>query len=172
MGKHQTPLWCDRYRLLEWFATPAYADACLVLERLWNLFKEGSQTNQVVRLSLITIVFTLIVAIAGCSTTPQYQYNQTERYSYEGVTVDNDAIAYNNQGLAKQNLENYEGAIADYNKALEIDPDAAYAYDSRGDVKKESGDYQGAMTDYNKALEIDPDHDDASDNRERLLKKL
>ena len=135
----------------------AYADACLVLERLWNLFKEGSQTNQVVRLSLITIVFTLIVAIAGCSTTPQYQYNQTERYSYEGVTVDNDAIAYNNQGLAKQNLGDYEGAIADYTKALEIDPDFADAYYNRGNAKKKLGDYKGAIADYNKALEIGPD---------------
>ena len=89
----------------------------------------GSQTNKVVRLSLITIVLTL--AIAGCSTTPQYQYNQTERYNYEGASVDNDAIAYYNRGVDKQNLGDYEGAIADYNRALEIDPDHDDASDNR-----------------------------------------
>ena len=86
----------------------AYADVRLRLEKLWNLSKRTSTTNKVVRLSLITIILTLVVAITGCSTTPQYQYNQRVQYSYEGATIDNDDAAYYNRGIAKYNLGNYE----------------------------------------------------------------
>ena len=81
----------------------AYTDARLGSERLWNILKEGSQTNKVVRLSLIIIIFTLVVAIGGCSTTSQYQYNQRERYNYEeGVEQDQEEESKQDQKAAEQ----------------------------------------------------------------------
>ena len=35
------------------------------------------------------------------------------------------AEAYCNLGIAKDNLDNYYGAIADYDKAIELDPQYA-----------------------------------------------
>ena len=65
----------------------AYAYARLGSERLWNILKEGSKTNGVVRLSLITIIFTLAIAISGCyaqkGTALQYQDNQSDIYNDE-----------------------------------------------------------------------------------------
>ena len=50
-----------------------------------------------------------------------------------------------------------EGAIADYNKAIEIKPDYALAYNNRGNARYNLGDKEGAIADYNKAIEIKPD---------------
>ena len=47
----------------------------------------------------------------------------------------------------------YDRAIADYNKALELDPKDATAYNNRGYAYRQKGDYDKAIADYDKALE-------------------
>jgi tetratricopeptide (TPR) repeat protein len=59
-------------------------------------------------------------------------------------------------GVIKQNDKNFEGAIADYNKAIEIDPNLVRVYNNRGNAKSDLKDYKGAILDFSKALEIDP----------------
>ena len=62
--------------------------------------------------------------------------------------------------LLKQK-RNYTGAIAAYNKALEIDPNYVNAWDGKGWALNELGNYTQAISYLNKALEIDPEHIDA-----------
>lgn len=57
-------------------------------------------------------------------------------------------------GLAKFNLADDKGAIAEYNMALEIDNDNSDAYSGRGYARTELLDYNGAIADFNKAIEI------------------
>ena len=71
----------------------------------------------------------------------------------------NDADAYWERGIAKEDLGDLKGAIFDYTKVLEIDPQDSHAYYIRGIAKNESGDYEGAIADYNKVIEIRPDAD-------------
>src|SRR5271170_6283914 len=52
------------------------------------------------------------------------------------------------RNLAKGDLD---GALADYNHAIELDPKNAVAYDDRGLLKQNKGDNDGALADYNKA---------------------
>lgn len=61
-----------------------------------------------------------------------------------------------NRGLDKKYLEDYRGAIADFNKAIELDPNNVRAYVNRGLAKRSLGDSRGAIVDYNKAIELDP----------------
>ncbi|MBI2899966.1 MAG: tetratricopeptide repeat protein, partial [Planctomycetes bacterium] len=49
-----------------------------------------------------------------------------------------------------------DGAIADYTKAIELDPRNGRTYDNRADAKKAKGDLDGAIADYTKAIELDP----------------
>ena len=42
-----------------------------------------------------------------------------------------------NRGNAKAELKEYKGAIKDYDKAIELDPNFAGAYMNRGNVKNE-----------------------------------
>ncbi len=64
-------------------------------------------------------------------------------------------ISYDN-GLKKYEQGDYQGAIADYTKAIEVNPQNADAYIRRGYTKYNLKDYHGAIIDYDKALEINP----------------
>jgi tetratricopeptide (TPR) repeat protein len=66
----------------------------------------------------------------------------------------NFALAYNNRGLARDELRDKQGAIADYNKALQINPNLAQVYNNRGNVRDELGDKQGAIADFQKAADL------------------
>ena len=71
------------------------------------------------------------------------------------------AINAYNSGLEKYEQGDYLGAIADYSKAIEINPQDANAYSNRGVSKSDLKDYQGAISDYGKAIQIDPKNTEA-----------
>ncbi|MCL2931472.1 MAG: tetratricopeptide repeat protein [Trichodesmium sp. MAG_R03] len=60
------------------------------------------------------------------------------------------------RGVAKGQLGNYQGAILDYTKALEINPYWAEVLYHRGFASYKLQDYQNANVDYTKALFLDP----------------
>jgi tetratricopeptide (TPR) repeat protein len=60
----------------------------------------------------------------------------------------------------------YDKAIADYSKAIEINPRDADVYSNRGAAYADGkGQYDKAIADYSKALEINPRYGLASGNR-------
>ena len=66
--------------------------------------------------------------------------------------------AYCGRGTAKGNKGDYDGAIADFDRAIAINPNYAEAYYNRGLVKAEQGDYDGAIADYDRAIAINPNY--------------
>ena len=52
---------------------------------------------------------------------------------------------------------NYKGAIADYDKAIKLDPKYISAYYNRGLAKYDLKDYEGASSDFDKANELNPE---------------
>jgi len=68
----------------------------------------------------------------------------------------NFAEAYTSRGTIKFTLQDYEGALQDYNKTLEINPNYYYAYASRGSVFAMQKKYAQAVEDYNKSLLFNP----------------
>jgi tetratricopeptide (TPR) repeat protein len=78
------------------------------------------------------------------------------------------------KGDSKLSKGDYDGAIADYTKAIEIDPNSAGAYVNRGIAKLSNGNYDGghvkqsdypeqskaeldnAIADFNKGIELNP----------------
>lgn len=53
-------------------------------------------------------------------------------------------------------MQDYEGAIADYTKAIELDNTNPIYFDNRALSKTEKDDYAGAVEDYSSSIEIYP----------------
>ncbi|WP_413314725.1 tetratricopeptide repeat protein [Prochlorococcus sp. MIT 0703] len=68
-------------------------------------------------------------------------------------------------GTNKNELGDQQEAIADFNKAIAINPQIAPAYNNRGKAKMDLGDNQGAIADYSKAIAINPQYAYAYTNR-------
>jgi tetratricopeptide (TPR) repeat protein len=60
-------------------------------------------------------------------------------------------------GEAYLDSNDYESAMTDFSKAIELDPHAPDAYFYKGNVIFEQDDYDAAIAEYTKAIEIDPD---------------
>ena len=73
--------------------------------------------------------------------------------------------AYFYRAYAKNNIKDYQGAIIDYSRAIEIEPEYAIAYSNRGVAKYYLEDFRGAIIDYTKAIRIYPEYGLAYYNR-------
>ncbi|REJ49974.1 MAG: tetratricopeptide repeat protein [Microcystis aeruginosa TA09] len=62
---------------------------------------------------------------------------------------------YSNRGMLYGAWKKWDLALADYNKALALNPNNARAYINRADVYKERKEFDLALADYNRAIEID-----------------
>ena len=71
-----------------------------------------------------------------------------------------------NRGKAKKNLAEYEKAVEDYDRAIEINPDNANAFNNRGIAKGMLGKYAAASEDFEKAIKIKPTFVEAIRNRD------
>ena len=54
-------------------------------------------------------------------------------------------------------------AVADYSKAIELDPSNVYAWHNRGMIHATLGQVDEAVADYTKAIELDPKYVKALD---------
>ena len=92
------------------------------------------------------ILFTLVLLVSFSS------FGQTAKDYFDSAFNKNEA-------------KDYYGAIADYSKVIELDPNNSDVYVNRGDTKNSLKDYYGAIADYTKAIELDPDYASAYANR-------
>lgn len=68
-------------------------------------------------------------------------------------------LAYYGRGNFKQSVADFQSALIDFNKAINLYPDFAMAYNNRGAIKLYLKDMNGALTDLNKSILLDPkDH--------------
>jgi tetratricopeptide (TPR) repeat protein len=116
--------------------------------------KEGINMKTGVRKQIGVVLLVILLFLSSCVSTP----NKTQ-------TELRDARAYNKRGIAYWSKGQYDQAILDYNKALEINPRYADAYNNRGVAYADTGQYDQAILDYNKALEINPGYAYAYKNR-------
>jgi tetratricopeptide (TPR) repeat protein len=75
------------------------------------------------------------------------------------------AIAYGNRGNAHHDKGEYGPAIADYSKAIALDPADAVVYNNRGIAYRAMGDIGSAIADYTRVVELKPRDAIAYNNR-------
>ena len=69
------------------------------------------------------------------------------------------------RGNAYAGKGDFAQAIQDYDKAIELKPDAASFYNNRGRAYFDQGELVRAIQDYDQAIDLDPDHTLAYYNR-------
>lgn len=76
--------------------------------------------------------------------------------SSAGAAPEQRAAALVERGVQRAELGQHVRAIADFGRALRIDPQSVRAYMERGQVHHERGAYESAVADYDAALALDP----------------
>ena len=62
--------------------------------------------------------------------------------------------SYLKTGVEKSELGDHRGALIEFDKAIELDPQNSFAYQYRGVAKAKYGDFEGAIIDYSHSIEL------------------
>ena len=99
------------------------------------------------------------------------------RYVINETTRQLNSFAFNEcelfylRGIARRQIEDINGAIDDFDKASEIDPDNPEIFCTRGLFKEELKDFEGAIDDLTLAIQLDPSNAEYFLLRAELMKK-
>ncbi|MBE9088876.1 tetratricopeptide repeat protein [Microcystis aeruginosa LEGE 11464] len=104
--------------------------------------------------------------------------SELKRYD-EGLAAITQAINlapraawYYNRGILYYNQQKYKLALADFNKAIDLNRNFAKAYENRGNLYRRQQKYELALADYNKAIELNRNYAEAYVNRGALYYDL
>jgi tetratricopeptide (TPR) repeat protein len=115
--------------------------------------KTAIQTTSIVLLSILATA-----NIPARAISPDDAPSLTTKSSHIAQNNPKTADDFYAMGIFKEIQQDYQGALADYDKAIELNPKYDAIYISRADLKKKHfKDYQGALADLNKAVEFVPD---------------
>ena len=76
-----------------------------------------------------------------------------------------NSSALNDRGSQRAEKGDINGAFADFDRAIQLDPTFAPAFNNRGIARMVNGDVAGAITDYNIAIHLNPNFAKALNNR-------
>jgi hypothetical protein len=147
----------DRYTYI-----PAIGLYCIVAWTLYRIVNNRTATlRTTVHVSLVALFFILgLMTFQRC------------KVWCDSLTLWNDAIAkypsaiaYNNRGTLQNGTDGADKALADFNRAIDLDPMFAKAYNNRGIAYLSEGNLESALKDFNQTIKLQPDYFDAYDNR-------
>jgi len=121
------------------------------------------KTRQQYAIAILAVLVAVYAAMA-------YQRNFVWK---DALTLWNDAAIksphkarpYCNRGIAYADRKEYDKAISDYERSLEINPHYAQAYYNRGNVYYDTKEYQRAAADYDRAVALNVRYAKAYYNR-------
>jgi predicted O-linked N-acetylglucosamine transferase (SPINDLY family) len=83
-----------------------------------------------------------------------------------------NADAYNNRGLALQNLKRLDEALDSFDRSIALKPRSAEAFINKGLALREQGRFPEALASFEHALDIDPGNPEQHNNRGNVLLDL
>jgi tetratricopeptide (TPR) repeat protein len=82
------------------------------------------------------------------------------------------SLIYSFQGFVYAGLGQYEKALDDLNRAIQLDPNRAPAYNRRGNIYQKLGQYEQALADYKRAIQLNPEDITSYNNRGNIYANL
>lgn len=98
----------------------------------------------------------------GPSPSPETEVIACTRLIEAGVDL---SASYFRRGMAENRLRRFEAAIADYDRAIAIEPGNPDFFDARGNAWNNLGDHARAVLDYDTTLRLNPRAAETLDNR-------
>lgn len=92
----------------------------------------------------------------GVGAMNESKFTEAINYFSKSINLAPDAYAYLNRGYCYHKLKEYQNAVEDANKGIEIDPRNAVAWNNRGSSKNELNKYEDAIIDLNEAIRLNP----------------
>jgi hypothetical protein len=127
--------------------------------------KEKATKRRVVRLAGLAIIIIIGIIILSAIFPAFYAL-------FAPALFAPSATDHLNQGVALYEAGKYEQAVAEYTKAIELDPNLASAYYNRGLAYFKMKQYDLALADFNKATELNPNASAAWTGRGTALQGL
>ena len=142
---------------------PMVGYSIFLVSSLYYLLDKNNIKMMVVALTMIII----------CNSVLTYQRNKVWR---DDLTLWDDTVSksphkarpYVDRGMAFLGQGEFAKAIADLNKAIEINPGYAEGYYNRGYIYDVQGKISGALSDYSKAIAMNPNYAVAYQNRSNV----
>jgi tetratricopeptide (TPR) repeat protein len=125
-----------------------------------SVFKDNQETRDFVKVS--TDINSAIPIDAFIAIITERELRKIKANSIKGrVLITSDypntfEDDYTTRGISRLNQGNYQNAIDDFSKIIELNTNNASAYLYRGHARTNLKDYAGAIADYNLAIQLDP----------------
>lgn len=161
----------DRYMYLP--SLSLFIMAGLLVAWAWG---ETSLKKRYLNARRLLIVITIILTFFVLSLLTLKQIaiwkNSIALLTYELEKFPNFQDAYTIRGITYIEIGNYQKAIKDFNKSIQINPDYASVYHYRGKAYEKLGNYQKAIQDFSRVIELLPHKAEAYNNRGLSYKNL
>ncbi len=146
--------------------------AMLVAAALAKAWKNAEDENSPRSLIQLTVFALLILGTLAYLTFQQTKVWQDSMTLWEYVLKEDPTnhVGYSNRGVIRQRCKDFDGALADYEAGIRLNPEFGTLYYNRANIRR-AKDIKGALADYELALRLDPSLIQAHKERVQLLEQ-
>lgn len=101
-------------------------------------------------------VYYAIISVADAQTGKKEEAKTNAEKALQLLKSPSNASEFYARGMVQDVLANYDEAIADFDKAVNLDPQRAAIYASRANAYKAKNDYERALANFDRAIQLDP----------------
>jgi protein O-mannosyl-transferase len=137
----------------------AYVPSVGILLLLARSFDTLTRRKLLIRYTgrAILIIYSLFIMLQTFNRIPVWM-DDISFYSDIILKYPKTEVAYTNRGASRKEIHDLKGALADFNKAIELGKKDYKAFSNRGAVYLDMGEYSNALADYKQAIHEKPNH--------------
>ncbi|MCB2220319.1 MAG: tetratricopeptide repeat protein [Bacteroidetes bacterium] len=163
-------VWSRMLMLADRYTYIPYLGIFFMFARLYIKYVESeSERIHKYKIFINTAIFVYIIFLAGTTYQRVKVWKDAETMITDVIEKDRSdvdvSIGYFFRGNIRDKANDMQGALQDFSRAIELNPEYTMAYNNRGIIKGSMQDFKGALDDFNKAVELEPEYAEAIYNR-------